>query len=87
MYWLGEMATPLPAGALPLWAKTYLIWKVEERAAAGLFLGFQHPVPIPGLSNLQFLRSALNAQRVARGEEELNGADFMRLAKEKSQTC
>ncbi|AMK19493.1 MULTISPECIES: Fe-S cluster assembly ATPase SufC [Sphingobium] len=56
----------------------------HERAAAGLFLGFQYPVEIPGVSNLQFLRESLNAQRRARGEKELNGGEFIRLAKEKA---
>jgi Fe-S cluster assembly ATP-binding protein len=56
----------------------------HERAAAGLFLGFQYPVEIPGVSNLQFLRESLNSQRRARGEKELNGAEFIRLAKEKA---
>jgi Fe-S cluster assembly ATP-binding protein len=56
----------------------------HERAAAGLFLGFQYPVEIPGVSNLQFLRESLNAQRKARGEEPLSGAEFIRLAKEKA---
>ncbi|MCG6119986.1 MAG: Fe-S cluster assembly ATPase SufC [Blastomonas sp.] len=56
----------------------------HERAAAGLFLGFQYPVEIPGVSNLQFLRESLNAQRRARGEEPLSGAEFIRLAKEKA---
>jgi Fe-S cluster assembly ATP-binding protein len=53
----------------------------HERAAAGLFLGFQYPVEIPGVSNLQFLREALNAQRRARGEEPLSGGDFIKLAR------
>ena len=53
----------------------------HERAAAGLFLGFQYPVEIPGVSNLQFLREALNAQRRARGEEPLSGGDFLKLAR------
>lgn len=53
----------------------------HERAAAGLFLGFQYPVEIPGVSNVQFLRTALNAQRRARGEEELSAGDFLRLAR------
>ncbi|HMI21260.1 MAG TPA: Fe-S cluster assembly ATPase SufC [Sphingomonas sp.] len=52
-----------------------------ERAAAGLFLGFQYPVEIPGVSNLQFLREALNAQRRARGEEPLSGGDFIKRAR------
>ncbi|MGD9812214.1 MAG: Fe-S cluster assembly ATPase SufC [Sphingobium sp.] len=56
----------------------------HERAAAGLFLGFQYPVEIPGVSNLQFLRESLNAQRRARGEEPLSGGDFIKLAKEKA---
>jgi Fe-S cluster assembly ATP-binding protein len=53
----------------------------HERAAAGVFLGFQYPVEIPGVSMLQFLRESLNAQRRARGEAELSGAEFIRLAK------
>ena len=53
----------------------------HERAAAGLFLGFQYPVEIPGVSNLQFLREALNAQRRARGQEPLSGGDFIKLAR------
>jgi len=56
----------------------------HERAAAGLFLGFQYPVEIPGVSNIQFLREALNAQRRARGEEAMSGGDFLKLAKEKA---
>ena len=56
----------------------------HERAATGLFLGFQYPVEIPGVSNVQFLREALNAQRRYRGEEPLSGGDFLKLAKEKA---
>ena len=56
----------------------------HERAAAGMFLGFQYPVEIPGVSYLQFLRESLNSQRRARGEKELSGAEFIRLAKEKA---
>lgn len=56
----------------------------HERAAAGLFLGFQYPVEIPGVSNLQFLRESLNSQKRSRGEKELNGGEFIRLAKEKA---
>jgi Fe-S cluster assembly ATP-binding protein len=53
----------------------------HQRAAAGLFLGFQYPVEIPGVSYLQFLRESLNSQRRARGEAELSGAEFIRLAR------
>ena len=56
----------------------------HERAAAGMFLGFQYPVEIPGVSYLQFLRESLNSQRRARGEKELSGAEFIRLAKDKA---
>ena len=56
----------------------------HERAAAGLFLGFQYPVEIPGVSFVQFLRESLNAQRVSRGEEPLSGGEFLKLAREKA---
>ena len=56
----------------------------HERAAAGMFLGFQYPVEIPGVSYLQFLRESLNSQRRSRGEKELSGAEFIRLAKDKA---
>ncbi|MFL6757732.1 MAG: Fe-S cluster assembly ATPase SufC [Sphingomicrobium sp.] len=56
----------------------------HERASAGMFLGFQYPVEIPGVSYLQFLREALNSQRRARGEKDLTGGEFIRLAKDKA---
>jgi Fe-S cluster assembly ATP-binding protein len=56
----------------------------HERAVAGLFLGFQYPVEIPGVSNLQFLREALNSQRKGRGEEPLSGGEFIKLAKDRA---
>lgn len=56
----------------------------HERAAAGLFLGFQYPVEIPGVSFVQFLREAANAQRKVRGEAPLTGGDFLKLAREKA---
>ena len=59
--------------------------EADERAAAGLFLGFQYPVEIPGVSNVQFLRTALNAQRRARGEAELSAGDFLRLARQQGE--
>ena len=61
-----------------------LAMEPHERAAAGLFLGFQYPVEIPGVSYLQFLRESLNAQRRARGEAELSGAEFIKLAREQA---
>ena len=56
----------------------------HERAAAGMFLGFQYPVEIPGVSYLQFLRESLNSQRRSRGESELSGGEFIKLAKAKA---
>ncbi len=55
--------------------------EAHERAAAGVFLGFQYPVEIPGVSNVQFLREALNAQRASRDEKPLSGAEFLKLAR------
>jgi Fe-S cluster assembly ATP-binding protein len=80
----GRPGYEVTEGSATLKGEDLLALEPHERAAAGLFLGFQYPVEIPGVSNLQFLREALNAQRKARGEEPLSGADFMRLAREKA---
>ena len=56
----------------------------HERAAAGMFLGFQYPVEIPGVSFVQFLRESLNSQRKARGQAPLSGGEFLKLAREKA---
>ena len=58
----------------------------EERAAAGLFLAFQYPVEIPGVGNMTFLRTAVNAQRKARGEEEMSAAEFLKVVRERAKT-
>ena len=58
--------------------------KPEERAREGVFLAFQYPVEIPGVSNINFLRAALNEQRAHQGMEPLTGKDFLKLVKEKS---
>jgi len=63
--------------------KDLLALKPEERSTAGVFLAFQYPVEIPGVGNLHFLRTALNAQRRSRGLEELDAMDFLSLAKER----
>ncbi|MGC8472304.1 MAG: Fe-S cluster assembly ATPase SufC [Acidimicrobiales bacterium] len=60
-----------------------LVMSPEERAAAGVFLGFQHPVEIPGVPTMYFLRTALNALRRARGVEELDAAEFLALVDSK----
>ena len=64
--------------------KDLLELAAEERAREGIFLGFQYPVEIPGVSNTYFLRAALNAHRKHRGEEELDAMDFLSLVKEKA---
>lgn len=56
----------------------------EERAAAGLFLAFQYPVEIPGVGNMTFLRTAVNAQRRARGQEEMSATEFLKLIRAKA---
>ena len=58
--------------------------EVEERAAAGIFLAFQYPVEIPGVSNLTFLKTAVNAVRKAQGEAELDALDFLKLSRAKA---
>jgi len=63
--------------------KDLLALAPEERAVAGIFMAFQYPVEIPGVGNLYFLRTALNALRKRRGEEELDAMDFLALAKQK----
>jgi Fe-S cluster assembly ATP-binding protein len=71
-------------GTVTFAGQDLLALEPHERAAAGLFLGFQYPVEIPGVSNVQFLREAVNAQRRARGEEPLTGGEFLKLAREKA---
>ena len=72
-------------GAAELEGEDLLEMEPEERAAAGLFLAFQYPVEIPGVGNMTFLRTALNAQRKARGEAELSAGDFLKLIREKAK--
>jgi len=57
----------------------------EERAAAGLFLAFQYPVEIPGVGTMTFLRTALNALRRGRGEDELDAMQFLRVVRQKAR--
>ena len=57
----------------------------EERAAAGLFLAFQYPVEIPGVGNMTFLRTAVNAQRKARGEDEMSAAEFLKVVRARAK--
>jgi Fe-S cluster assembly ATP-binding protein len=70
-------------GEVLLNGKDLLAMKAEEAACEGLFMAFQYPVEIPGISNAYFLRAAVNAIRKYRGEEELDAIDFLPLLKEK----
>lgn len=73
-------------GSAHLDGQDILAMEPEDRAAAGLFLAFQYPVEIPGVGNMVFLRTALNSQRKARGEEELSAGDFLKLIRAKAKT-
>ncbi|HEY9552109.1 Fe-S cluster assembly ATPase SufC [Allosphingosinicella sp.] len=80
----GRPGYEVTEGSVTFLGQDLLEMEPDERAAAGLFLGFQYPVEIPGVSNVQFLRTALNAQRRARGENEIGAGDFLRLAREQA---
>ena len=80
----GRPGYEVTGGSVTFDGKDLLEMAADERAAAGLFLGFQYPVEIPGVSNVQFLRTALNAQRRARDEAEMSAGDFLRLAREQA---
>jgi Fe-S cluster assembly ATP-binding protein len=82
----GREGYAVTAGSAALDGRDLLGLEPEERAAMGLFLAFQYPVEIPGVGNMTFLRTALNAQRKARGEAELNAAEFLKLMREKAKT-
>ncbi len=80
----GRPGYEVTGGSVTLNGEDLLAMDPHERAAAGFFLGFQYPVEIPGVSNVQFLREALNSQRKQRGEEPLSGGAFLKLAREKA---
>jgi Fe-S cluster assembly ATP-binding protein len=80
----GRPGYEVTGGSVDFGGQDLLALEPHERAAAGLFLGFQYPVEIPGVSFVQFLREALNSQRKTRGEEPLSGGDFLKLAREKA---
>ncbi|WP_299753122.1 Fe-S cluster assembly ATPase SufC [uncultured Boseongicola sp.] len=82
----GRDGYEVTAGSATLQGQEILELDPEERASAGLFLAFQYPVEIPGVGNMTFLRTALNSQRKARGEDELSAADFLKLIREKAKS-
>ena len=81
----GNEAFEVTSGEVTLNGDNLLDLATEERAREGIFLAFQYPVEIPGVSNLQFLRTAVNAMRKHRGEDDMNAAEFMKLAKDVSR--
>ncbi len=72
-------------GAVTFDGEDLLALDPDARAAKGVFLSFQHPMEIPGVATMNFIRTALNAQRKARGEEEVSAADFLKLIREKAK--
>ena len=80
----GREGYEVESGSVSLEGKDLLDMEVEERAQAGLFLAFQYPVEIPGVSNMEFMKESVNAMREARGEDALSSAEFLKKAKE---TC
>jgi len=79
----GRPGVEVTAGKVRYRGRDLLELSPEERAVAGIFLAFQYPVEIPGVTNMYFLKSALNAVRKARGEKELDAMDFLALVRER----
>jgi Fe-S cluster assembly ATP-binding protein len=81
----GKNGYVVTGGSATLNGVDLLDMEPEERAAAGLFLAFQYPVEIPGVGNMTFLRTAVNAQRKARGEDELSAGEFLKIVRAKAK--
>ena len=81
----GREGYEVTAGTVTYRGQDLLAMETEERAAQGVFLAMQYPVEIPGISNITFLKTAVNAVRRARGDDELDAIDFLKLAREKGR--
>jgi len=81
----GKDGYDVTAGTATMGGQDILDMEPEERAAAGLFLAFQYPVEIPGVGNMTFLRTAVNAQRKSRGEDEMSAAEFLKVIRAKAK--
>ncbi len=81
----GREGYEITSGSATLNGENILALKPHERAARGLFLSFQHPMEIPGVAVMNFVRTALNAQREARGEAEMSAAEFLKAFREKAR--
>ena len=82
----GKDGYEVTGGEALLEGEDILEMEPEERAAAGLFLAFQYPVEIPGVGNMTFLRTAVNSQRKARGEDEMSSTEFLKVIREKAKS-
>ena len=82
----GKDGYEVVSGSVKLDGLDILEMEPEERAAAGLFLAFQYPVEIPGVGNMTFLRTAVNSQRKARGEDEISATDFLKQVRERAKS-
>ena len=82
----GKDGYEITGGEVLLDGKDILEMSPEERAREGVFLAFQYPVEIPGVGNMTFLRTAVNAQRKARGEDEMSAGDFLKVVRAKAKT-
>lgn len=80
----GKPGYEVTAGSVLYEGRDLLAMSPEERARQGVFLGFQYPVELPGVTNLYFLKAAVNAVRKSRGQDELDAFDFMKLARKKA---
>ena len=80
---VGHPAYTVTQGTVTFNGQDLLAMRPDERANAGLFLSFQQPVEIPGVSMVNFMRAALNAKRKAQGLEPMNASDFLKLMREK----
>jgi len=81
----GKEGYNVTRGTIEYLGKDLLEMSTEDRASAGVFLAFQYPVEIPGVATSTFVRTALNAQRRNRGEEELDAMEFLKLARQRAK--
>ena len=81
----GRQGYVITAGSVSFQGEDLTTLLPEERARKGIFLGFQYPVELPGVTNLYFLKAALNAARIARGESEMDAMDFLDFARAKAR--
>lgn len=80
----GKEGYEITEGSVTYKGKDFLELEANERAAEGMFLGFQYPVEIPGVSNMNFLKTAVNSIRKYKGEDELAAVDFLKLVRSKA---